>query len=291
MRVSQNRCWLIACLLPLLALAAPSRDEDGAEIHVVEKNAATPPHADNTHVMRRLQAIFKTLPDEHKVRMKLVTRSPGPQVITFVETLTPLNAAGQEHGEELQFANWYQEPVRTALYENGVKHGAERVYRLTQQWNEKTKRVHSVRYLQAEVPWVKGQVHGIKNTFHPNGKVASQVRFENNQVTGESRSFSDEGKLVRLARYQGGKRHGEMFDYWPGNGKVRRSITYDLGKVNGLAREFYYSGKPKWERQFKDNRQHGVEQHFADDGTVARTRYWLEGQETTKAEFEASLEP
>jgi antitoxin component YwqK of YwqJK toxin-antitoxin module len=56
-----------------------------------------------------------------------------------------------------------------------------------------------------------------------------------------------------------------------------------------MSRAFYADGKPKWEKPFRENKQHGVEKQFAPDGTVERERFWIDGDPVSAEEFKAKF--
>ena len=285
---------LLAALaaLPFQAAAA-GEDSTVPHVFVVEKDAAKLPYADggNRGNGRRMRDFLNKLPDGYKARIYFVTRAPGGEAITYVERMTPLNPQGKADGTELWFGDWYRQPYHLIPFKNGLRQGVERLYQTHEAWDDKTKRITSVWYVQAEIPWENDKLHGVKKTFHPDGKLASQSPYVRGAISGEGRSYTQEGKLYRIARYKGGKKHGDLTDYWPRNGKVKRVIPYNTGRVHGVAREFYFSGKPKWERPFRDNLQHGIERHWEEDGSEVRTRYWVNGEMVPKEEFDKAFKP
>jgi antitoxin component YwqK of YwqJK toxin-antitoxin module len=142
--------------------------------------------------------------------------------------------------------------------------------------------------LQSETPWENGAIHGLKRVFHPNGKVASESTYVKGLIAGQSRSYNEAGGLIRVVTYEKGKRNGEQIDYWPDKPDVaQRIIPYQNDQVVGVAKGFYLSGKLKWERPFKDNRQHGVEKQYAADGALEKTLYWLEGNPVSEEDYRA----
>jgi antitoxin component YwqK of YwqJK toxin-antitoxin module len=262
--------------------------QESSDTFVIEKNATAIPYSEDEKGgnARRVRQFLDALPDGHKVRVKFITLAPGGSAITYVETLTPLNAKGEPDGTELQFCDWYRQPVQKVPYKNGQRHGSELVYRIAQEFNAQVNRLEEKWYVYMEVPWENGKVQGTKKTFHPNGKVASEATYVEGVIAGQSRTYDEEGRVLSVASYKKGKKHGDLTDYWPTNGNVKRVIPYRNGEVNGVAKEFYLSGKVKWERPFEDNVQHGIETHYEEDGAVVRTKYWLKGEEVPKEEFE-----
>ncbi|NQT91824.1 MAG: hypothetical protein HQ559_03615, partial [Lentisphaerae bacterium] len=193
--------------------------------------------------------------------------------IRYVQMATTVGAGGKPDGKEVEFRDWYRHPIRTTEYRDGVRHGVEL------QYDEKG-------IVLRETPWNKGTIEGVKRVFHPNGKVATESTYEKGEIKGKSRSFSPEGALLRVTPFAGGKRNGDCIDYWPEKPDVvKRIITYRKGQVHGGAKSFYLNGKIKWERIFENNRQHGVERHYAADGKVEKTIYWIEGDQVSEEAY------
>jgi len=298
MPVRRRLAMSLTLAILVLATASVRAAEDAAadkeaEIFTVEKNAAALPYADggNRGNGKRMTAFLEELPDGYKMRVRFITRAPGGEPITYVETMTSLNAKGKPDGTELHFCDWYTAPVRKVPYKDGVKHGTELIYETKAVWNVDQERMDHVRYVYLGIPWDKGVLHGVKKSYHPSGKTASETTYVRGVICGEARSYTDEGKLLRVARYDKGVRHGKLVDYWPRTGKEKRVVPYEKGQVNGMARACYMTGKPKWERPFKNNLQHGVEKHYSEDGTVEKVRYWIAGEEVAEQEFKQKFKP
>jgi antitoxin component YwqK of YwqJK toxin-antitoxin module len=227
------------------------------------------------HDVVRLREFVAALAPDHKVRAVFRSQTPDPNgPIRHLERLTALNAAGKPDGQELDYVDWYRNAVRVAHYRNGVLHGVEKRFSV----GEKA--------LESETPWEDGKINGIRRTFHDNGKVASESVYVRNVLTGASRSFNENGAVVRTVNYVDGVRDGESVDYWPEKpAQVERVVPYRKGVVHGAAKAYYLSGQLKWERPFRDNRQHGVEKQYTADGKIEKTVYWLDGRSVTEDEY------
>ena len=183
---------------------------------------------------------------------------------------------GKPDGQEVEFSDWYHKSIRTAEYRDGVRHGVERTY------DAESGTVLS------ETPWEKGAIQGVKRTFHPNGKLASESTYEKGIIAGPSRSYNADGGLTRVVNHADGKRDGESIDYWPEKPDVvQRIIPYKKDLVDGVAKAFYLNGKIKWERPYRNNRQHGEEKQYGADGAVEKTLYWLDGSSVSEEAYRA----
>ena len=238
---------------------------------------------------RRIGLLLKTLPAGYKVKVGVKTRwwdqSPTG-LMSYALVMTPLNLADRPDGTEIHHWNWYQGPSRTVEYKDGLKHGMEKEYARAQKFDEKLRRTVHLNVPVTEIPWVKGKIHGTQRILHPNGKLRSEIQYEQGIPKGVSRTFDDKGNLTKVIPYAEGKMHGEVKDFWP-KGKLKRLVQYNRGKVEGQASEYYMSGQVKWERPFRNNLQHGVEKHFEADGKLQRVKYWIEGEEVSKTRYRA----
>lgn len=280
MRGAVTGCILLGLLAAVSAGAAETAVE--GDVAVVVKAEAIPGYADlNVHDHRRVKAALERVPEGGKLRVECQTVAPdASKAIRHIIRLTPLNKAGRPEGVEEAFDDWYRKPVRSTPFVNGKRQGMERTY-------DRDKGS-----VLSETPWEKDVIQGVRRVFHPNGKVASETSFEKGIVVGQSRSFDEEGRLIRVVDYKAGKREGDSTDYWAEKPEaVQRIIPYRNDKVEGLAKSFYLSGKPKWEKPYRDNRLHGVERHFGEDGSVEKTLFWLEGREVDEAAYNKEKKP
>ncbi|OPZ30550.1 MAG: MORN repeat variant [Lentisphaerae bacterium ADurb.BinA184] len=266
-------------LMPWLALTAaaePPEDGGNSDVCVVDKATALPNAMVKENDVRRVGPFVKALPDGYTARIEFATFGAGGdnRTIRYVCQMTPLDPDGRIDGTETAFADWYRKPSRLSPFKQDVRHGVERLFQ------------NGGEVLQAEVPWEDGKIHGVKKTYHPSGALASETTYVQGSPTGLSRSFAPDGQLLRALPFKDGRRNGPMTDYWPGRGEtVQRVIEYRDGEVDGMSREYYADGKVKWEKPFRRNTLHGIERHFAPDGTVERTRFWLDGKEVGEAAF------
>jgi antitoxin component YwqK of YwqJK toxin-antitoxin module len=257
------------------ALAAGAAEE--GEVVVISKTDKLPNTQVTADDVARIEPLLKALPDGHRLRLEFVTTSKAvtgyEHDIRSVKRATTTDAGGKSDGLELEFLAHYQRHSREAIYRNGVRDGPEKLYNQTGA-------------LTAEIPWVNGRIHGVKRTFHPDGKPANETAYDKGEIRGASRSFDAAGKVIRVVSYSNGQRDGDSTDYWPEKPEqVKQVVPYRGGVVEGVAKAFYLDGKPKWERPFKDNRQHGVEKQYDGDGKVDQTLYWLNGSRVSAEEY------
>jgi antitoxin component YwqK of YwqJK toxin-antitoxin module len=140
--------------------------------------------------------------------------------------------------------------------------------------------------LVAEVPWVKGEIHGVRKTFHPTGEVRSETPYVRGKQHGVAKAYAADGTVTRESTMKNGERDGLLTDYWPETGKPRRVIRYEMGKVQGETKEYYRNGQLKTVIPFREDVMHGEQLVYAEDGTQERSRYWIAGDPVSKTEFE-----
>lgn len=269
--------WLAGVLAAGVLAAAPPSSEEPPEDAITVASLAEVPATEVKNVQQRLLAFLKDLPPGHKVKIVMVNFGGGGGApIRYAQSMTPLGADGQPDGTELGWCDWYRAPVHMVPYKNGKRQGVEKLFTMEQE-----------PWLNAEIPWVEGRLHGVRKTYHRSGKTASEATYVNGELTGETRGFSPDGKLIRVAPYVKGKRHGEVTDYWPETGKVQQVVLYTNGQVNGVSHAWYANGQMKWERPFRNNRQHGIERCFDGQGKLEKTKYWVDGDEVDEATFKA----
>ena len=265
---------LAAAIMAAMAGGLSALAQDNSDVTAVDSNTVLASLNLSLHDQKRVRDFLQPVPGDHKVEVECQTIAPGGTAVRFIKRLTAVNAAGKPDGKEFHYVDWYRHTVRELEFKNGLQHGVERHY------DVETGAVLS------EIPWEKGKIQGVKRTLHLNGKLANEAAYENGVVQGASRSYSQDGKVIRVVNFVNGKREGEATDYWADNpDAVERIVPYRKDKVDGVAKAFYLNGKLKWERPFKDNRQHGVEKQYAADGKVERTVYWLNGRDVTAEDY------
>ena len=230
---------------------------------------------------RRYKDYRKNQPKEAKdrpVRVTLETmrRAGSQEEVTFIAELTPLNAKGEPHGTEHHWDRFWNSRSRRTPYENGVKHGVEKIRN-----TEGT--------VVKRIPWKNGKVHGTKKAYHPNGELASKAPFKNGKAVGTARFWDQDGRLTRTVSYENGERHGPTKELWPGTEQVKRLIPHENGEVDGVAKAYYKSGQLKWRRAYEDDALHGVAKRFDPDGQLVEKVYWLDGEKVSREAYEKAM--
>ncbi len=268
----------LALLFATLAAAQESDTEDVASGGGTQTIIATQPADVPTGFQGLVKDRLAKAPAGAKVRLVLAQifdQSPK-KVITYLYAVATLDADGQPDGEESFHKPWRQGATHTITWKHGVKDGPERFYSPTDDGRF---------WLNSEIPWQAGKIHGVKRTIFITGKVQNETTYVAGEASGPAVSYDEQGRITRRGEMRAGKRHGEMVDFWPETGKPKRVVQYADGKAVGLSKEFYANGQVKRELPFLDNAMHGEEKQYDADGTLARTRWWLRGDSVSEEEF------
>jgi len=273
---------LICAAVPsVVAVADEALAEGGGQVVVVTHGTDVDTVNVGTAHRQRVCELLTEISEQHRIECEIVTVSRAntgyDNDVYFARRMTVVDAEGRRDGQEMYFSNWYQGPYRVAQYRQGVAQGMERHYTPNGQT------------LQAEIPWEDGQIHGMRQVFHPEGSIRTQTPYVRGVIDGDSLTFDTQGRVLRKVQFENGRRHGESLDYWPENpAQLQRIIHYIDGQVHGLARAYYLDGKLHWERPFVDNQLHGVERHFDGDGQQIRVIHWLANEQVSEAAWKAA---
>lgn len=271
---AQTLAWLTLLFGAALPVHAQSAAGDGEVDEIIASSPADLPERTRRHAAHA----FKKLPDGYSMRVTLGYffdhghSASSNQREPYVASLQPLNPAGKADGVETLYEMRNPRPLRTITWKDGEKHGPEIIY-----IDGKP---------ETEIPWVKGEIEGVRKTYYPDGSVRSETTYRDNEPHGASKSYAVDGALTRDAQMRNGKRHGTLTDYWSSTGKPRRVIEYREGRVQGVVREYYADGEIKREIPFQDDMMHGEEKEYEVDGSLRHSRFWIEGDRVGRAEFE-----
>ncbi len=234
------------------------------------------------HAAWQLGDLRKALPAGQRLRLRwgqVYDMSKNENRPLLAEVVA-VDDAGRTQGEERFYRAWIGSPVRTRMWKDGVLDGPERHFDTLPEGGKQ--------YCRQEITWVAGVQDGVTRGYHANGKPMTETPYVRGAVDGLVRSWDDQGRLVREAPMRAGRRHGTVTEYWPETGKAKRIALYADGRVAGLVRDFYQDGAAKAETPYRNDARHGVEREFNPDGSVARTRWWIDGDAATAEAWAAA---
>jgi antitoxin component YwqK of YwqJK toxin-antitoxin module len=232
----------------------------------------------STRYLDTVKEMLASTPEDYRVEIYLGFKFyPGQKRMEkWIKSIVPLNPAGRRDGVlRRYYRRWIR---RTVPYQNGVRDGVERGY-----FTEGGARGE----LKEEIPWVDGEVHGMKKKYFPDGTVRTMVSYKNDKVHGPTYVYDEEGNLLRKTNYVNGERHGNRTDYWP-NGNPLRVIRYEHGEIEGTVKEFYEGGTLKKEIPIHNETRHGIMKVYDESGELEEETYWIDGDEVTKWAYEQS---
>ena len=237
-------------------------------------------------VARAVTEALKDKPKGTKARITVGIATEGSVRWTYYypRSAVALDEQGRPHGTEFLAIKVVYTVGRITIYrhipwKHGVRHGLEREFRRKDMWKPDA-------HVAAEIPWKDGKMHGAQKTLLPNGKVQTETVYVNGIANGPTRIWDEEGNLTSEGLMKNGKLDGRFVEYWPGTKQAKRTIHYQMGVTHGPVTEYYRSGKLKRKRAFRNEAAHGEDRLYNEDGTIAKARYWLDGNPVTKREFE-----
>ena len=230
-------------------------------------------------VAQAVQRALKDQPEGTKVRVSIGIGTEGSVRWTYFypRSVAPIDDQGRPHGVEFLAVDIVMTVGRIVVHrlipwKNGIRDGIEEEY--------------AGKRLRAEVPWKDGKMHGPQRTFFRDGKVRSETAYVDGIANGPTRLWDQDGNLTSEGTMKGGKLDGRFVEYWPGTEQLKRTIHYQAGVTHGRVTEYYKSGKLKRERTFRREAAHGEDRLYNEDGAIAQTRYWFDGDPVTKEELE-----
>jgi hypothetical protein len=229
-------------------------------------------------VAKAVQQVLKDVPQGTKLRVDVGVATEGSTRWTYFypRSVVPLDDQGRPNGVEflaVDIVSTVGQVIghRLIPWKNGVRHGTEKEY--------------AVKVLVAEIPWENGKMHGLRKTLFPNGNLQGETTYVQGVANGPTRLWDKYGHLLSEGNLKDDRRDGRFVEYWPGTAQPQRIIHYRNGVTHGLVIEYYQSGKLKRERTFRNEASHGEDRLFNEDGTIAQTRFWFQGDLVTKEEF------
>lgn len=143
--------------------------------------------------------------------------------------------------------------------------------------------------MQTQCHYENNELEGRLVSWHRNGARHTEQQFSRGKLHGLMKVFDTDGKLVSEGHYSHGILHGRYVEYYPDRG-VKLEGTYENGKhegtwlyfdIGGLIigegafskgtgrqRAFWENGKIKQLTHYVDDRKHGDEIHYRQDGSV-----------------------
>jgi antitoxin component YwqK of YwqJK toxin-antitoxin module len=100
--------------------------------------------------------------------------------------------------------------------------------------------------------YVEGQLHGMRELFHPDGQVKVRERYKNGMIT-------------------------DLYEYFYPNGQVELKGYYINGEMYGVWRKYYKDGSLLEEVTMSGNEENGPFTEFHPNGKLQAQGYYLHG--------------
>lgn len=124
--------------------------------------------------------------------------------------------------------------------------------------------------------------------WHPNGQLASTAYFLNGKHHGSWEEWNKDGILWHRLEYKDGREHG-VSEFWFPDGQLASRRWSVNGFRQGLSEEWNADGKIRSWVFYVDSAWHGVHTYmYYHLGKVAR-RYYDQGEEITKEEYDGRM--
>jgi antitoxin component YwqK of YwqJK toxin-antitoxin module len=130
-----------------------------------------------------------------------------------------------------------------------------------------------------EVPYVKGEYHGVYKSYHYDGKPSITKTYKLGLLEGTYQDYYHNGQLFVKGTYKGGERTGK-WAYYNEDGKMWKEEVYVDGELNGTVNIYHPNGKVEREIQYKNDERHGTFKRFSEDGQLGVVMYYNEGELT-----------
>jgi len=102
---------------------------------------------------------------------------------------------------------------------------------------------------------------GIYKSYHTDGYLYSEIKFENGLKHGLSKRYYPDGKLHSEIYYENGKKVG-LSKWFYTSGEVYRVTPYKNGKINGIQKKFFRDGTLQAEIPYENgNRKIGLKEY------------------------------
>lgn len=115
------------------------------------------------------------------------------------------------------------------------------------------------------IPLKYGIPHGEFKIYFLNGKVNTEVTYENGLKVGPYKTYYKNGKKSSISNYENGKLNGQTIIYYS-NGKVEQEVNYENDKAQGIVRDYYENGKIKAETNYINDKINGTSTGFYEEG-------------------------
>ena len=122
-----------------------------------------------------------------------------------------------------------------------------------------------------------GRKTGVWKSYHPNGKLKSEITFVNNRPFGFARFYFPNGSIQEEGIWENNRWMGAYKTYYE-NGKTFYDWKFnETGKREGQQKYFYNNGQLMIEGIWKEGRENGLLKEYYDDGSLKSEKNFSDG--------------
>lgn len=125
--------------------------------------------------------------------------------------------------------------------------------------------------------------NGVEKSYHPNGKVASEVTLVNGLPNGVTRAWHPNGFLASEIPVKNGVVEG-VAKYWDEKGRLLG--TYEIHDGNGIQKTWFPNGNLTGETTLVNGQWTGRQLAYFEDGTLAGESYYIKNAKISKKKYD-----
>jgi antitoxin component YwqK of YwqJK toxin-antitoxin module len=130
-----------------------------------------------------------------------------------------------------------------------------------------------------EMDTIRKVKHGFYRSFWPNGKLASEMTYQNDTLVGKEKNYHENGKLSGEFFLVAGKYHGD-FKYYFENGILKQEGRHEDNAISGELKSYYEDGKLKEIVTMTNNKEKGPFTEYYENGKIKAKGEYAGGPNT-----------
>jgi antitoxin component YwqK of YwqJK toxin-antitoxin module len=160
---------------------------------------------------------------EGKTRSKITTYHPNGHIWQYLEILN-----GRAHGE---YKEWHSNGALkiSAIVIEGTPDVSE-MAQMSWLFDGICYAFDDEGHMIAEIPYSKGQLHGLSIYYYPSGQKMREIPYEKNDIQGQIHFYSESGNCLETIPYKNGLRDGTAVSYWSSD-HLKSEEHYEAGRL------------------------------------------------------------
>lgn len=119
---------------------------------------------------------------------------------------------------------------------------------------------------------------GLWKAYHPNGKLKSEIYYENGMPRGKYKLYYENGKLEEEGNWDRTKNTGDFKRYYS-NGQLMQDFKFtEAGLRTGPQKYFYENGNKRLEGTWQNGKESGSIVEYYENGDVSAKKNFKEGK-------------